>query len=295
MTKKIEKGGPRSYEMIFRAELAGGVAGVIAFRTNWLEAMSDPVMLSRTIRAERYGIMGVSGRQIDVLVEYGIETPVLNTRDGTPLPTRIVVEVGIKRGRYDGAERWRLTFRRAGPDLMGVVWRSPAALAVATEGGRLTLSVGPVEPNVTAPWEQSFAIHRTSVETVDGLAAIVHWHHRRYYSHLPEDAVAEVVAVLDASTPRTLSEANREVSRLLYAASRERGWRKLTLVERTRFGLADRGQWIRDEDVAAARAAHAGESPTGAGEHSLAAADGAQLDYAMLRGVRGRREMIAAQ
>lgn len=72
-------------------------------------------------------------------------------------------------------------------------------------------------------------------------------------------------------TPATLAEANRSASRLLYRASRDAGWIKLTVRERAKLRL-DGAQWQTEAVVAERRAALAGMRADGVGEATHAAA-----------------------
>lgn len=107
------------------------------------------------------------------------------------------------------------------------------------------------------------------------------WHWTRYYQHL-DHAIAESVAAEWTLTewaqeaPRwTLAEANRSASRALYRASREAGFRKMTLRERLRLGMAaDSGQWHRTDHLPTAEG-----SVTGCGQATLEAAAGREVQW----------------
>lgn len=215
-----------------------------------LTATERVVWISRRTRCVVHHLRRASAREIDVLVD-----PVAYDPRGLGAPHLWVVEVGRKRGRYDGAERWRLTLRlttRAARAGYGGALVDGAALSIEERERsyalRLTCGVDLWSAEVTA--------HRADLR-YSALAPIVMHHAAAWYKHLlsqhPEDVEA-LAAGMTALPGETLAEANRRVSRELYRLSRDRGWRKLTLRERERLGIHG-GEWQRVEAVDAIRLA----------------------------------------
>lgn len=270
------------YEAVARVILPAttpeDMAGLLASLR--LEAMSDPVWLSRTQRLDRCSLRGVPAARIDVLVDPDVHHADL-----------ACVEVGRKAGRYDGAVRSRLTIRRWQADTLP---HPPAGrLVVDDDEGSIDLTLFSGDAIV---WSGSYDRLRSDLEHYD-LSRIVLWHASRYYRFLLDEPGADIdgfarawpvewayeltgVRVADMESAgravklagATLAEANRAASRALYALARSYGWRKLTLREQTRWGLT--GQWHRDEVVAAARQRVLGLDGdiTGTGEDTRCAA-----------------------
>ncbi len=249
-------------------------------------------------RLHRYTLRGVPARLVDVAM------PAVHD-GGKPL----VLEIARKFGRFDAAERARLTVRHwsprnldgspqlrdhAGPILAGRLMidrREGATLAAgldshqAVDDGIAVDASHAADSTLTVAvlwqggyWSETWGVLRSSLADYD-LAAIVMWHRERYYGFLPYDEARLLADSFEARNPGlrslTLAEANRLASRDLYRLARDLGWRKLTLRERTRYGFgADCGQWLRVEQVERRRADLGYPSRTGAGQYTTEAAHG---------------------
>lgn len=208
----------------------------------------------------------VSGGDLDVLV---CDLPASWSR------AVWLCEVGRKVGKYDGVERIRITLRPvqslAGCGLAGV---DVHELTVTATFDEVRISAGLYWSGTT------FRRLRAELDT-DRLGRIIGWHARRYFPHLTMEAImdaesmflAELGPRVEAGEACLLAEANRLAERLLYRASVDAGWRKLTPRERERLGI-DGGHWQREERVVAARNARRAGDLTGCGEATIGAARG---------------------
>lgn len=196
-----------------------------------LEYTSDIVHLSKTVRAARATIIGVPAKRVDVLVDVN--------------PEQIgAMQVVTKRGRFDAAERPRITLRRWDPsnalpkgELWVTVSDTQVSLDVASALGTWTLT------------EQRLRSDLVNYNP----ARLVMWHYRRYYGFLPHADVTQVANSFDIRDCRTLAEANRKASRELYRLARELGWYKLTLREKMALGLSAESCWLPESVVSEAR------------------------------------------
>ena len=224
-----------------------------------LESCGDSVWISKTCRCNRYNVIGIPARRLDVLVEEGLDDP---------LDVAVVVEVSRKEGRFDGGIRDRICIRRRHP---GMDLPLGGVTVTDTDEG-ITISVG----TSSGGWIASYDMLRAQAAP-GGVRDIVGWHWSRYYRHLPAEVVDEVSEMIVLDGPVTITAANRLVSQALYAASRERGWRKMTLRERQKHGLPDdAGQWQRADEMAAIRMGQGHRS--GCGQYTLDSARGAAMD-----------------
>lgn len=182
-----------------------------------------------------------------------------------------LIEITQRTGSYDGRTRWRVCIRdvrRSGsdgyePGELRLDYEAPDVRLVVDVGGRYSLTSEPIR-----------VFTRASVCTREGLDRLVGWHWRRYFTHLGHEAVVEVTALMVAEICArddvSIGEANRLASRLLYAASRERGYTKLTRRERERLGLDDDRQWWHRDQLDPVRAARFGVAhASGAGQWTL--------------------------
>lgn len=224
-----------------------------------LEPCGHSIWLSRTTRCARHNFIGVPAKRIDVLVQDGLEQ-----EDGL-----VCCEVVRKTGKYDGAERTRLTLRRVHPSLAHEAVEARLNIDMANQ------CVVRVTRDRDTLWSESFDRLRAMASPF-GVRDLVMWHWSRYFRHLDASTAERVVGELVIEDGTTITAANRQCSNRLYEESVALGWRKLTARERERLGYpSDAGAWQREEHVACMRAIHAGlASPTGCGEHTLAAASG---------------------
>ena len=193
-----------------------------------LEATEDIVWLSRTTRCRRYTFRGVPARRIDVAVEYGEQ------RDPAA-DEGWVCSVGRKTGRFDGAERPRLTFRRYRTGMQVGM----GTCAVVGDGAAWAISVR--DAAGTSLFEERLDRLRSDLNDY-AHARLVIWRVTRYFSHLfrvPEDGGLGDAGLTDFADAfcippecGTLAEANRVASRYCYTMSRALGWAKLPARER---------------------------------------------------------------
>ena len=265
-----------------------------------LEWTADKVHLSPTQSGQRATFRGVPARRVDVVVVDGYALRHVSRTETTDSPV-CIVEVGRKAGKYDGAERDRITIRpwqraqareirAAGADAVQVTGEETATTGrlIVRAGRTVDIEVGTVDGS---GWERSYGRLRWEPDAAIDAGRVILWHWTRYYRHLREadardlastwtwppeapswvQSAAAIAAGMpedEARAPRpvTLAEANRAASRALYDLSRQLGWRKLTLRERERLGLVDHGQWCDEATYAERQAALAGCRAPGAGE-----------------------------
>jgi hypothetical protein len=268
-------GDPRP-EILWRALLQPGAERDLRAA---FEGTGERVHISPTVVCGKYGLRGVPMRHVDVLLDHDYDQT-----EGSRGHWPRVVEISIKRGRYDGAERDRITLRRWQTGQTHGMCGAEIVCQPHVDGlGHESWHVE-VVPTCPAsghePWVRSYPRLRSDLAGYD-LHRIVLWHWTRHYRHLGhEDAAAlslawAAEAVASGDLERwTLAEANRSASRALYRLSRDLGWRKLTLREQRRHELS--GQWHREEDVLRARGVLG--TPTGCGEATHHAAQGRGWD-----------------
>jgi hypothetical protein len=235
------------------------------------EPMRDDVWLSKTCQCARHSLVGVPSKRVDLLVDHRLLNSDL-------LHPKEVLELTVVRkvGRFDGSKRDRLTLRvrpgHACRDHERCVVRvidQPSLHRID-----VTTDLGVVR------WTRQYDRLRSDLAEYDP-GRLVMWHWARYYQHL-EHAIAESVAAewsltdwAQHSANWTLAEANRSASRALYRASRDSGFRKMTLRERLRLGMsADSGQWHRVDHLPTA------DGPTsGCGQATIEAAAGKDVQW----------------
>lgn len=276
-----------------RAVLQRGATSLqnVALMYEHLEPTEDIVRLSRSCACRRHTLRGVPGSRLDVLVDVrlidSIEYPtgeIPPAKDGSEVVEiggwrlRIIVERVSKRGRYDGCTRDRIAFRLAPASTTGPLVSLDVDITAQGEagGGQWVVDIDDYAGERTERWIGTYERLRDTLDGYD-VRRIVMWHWQRYYQAPLDHEEASAIAYAFAPSPGAgLAEANREASRELYRAARERGWRKLTLRERKRLQLD--AQWVDEVTYAFARGRVGLSSPTGAGEHSLRAARGEAPD-----------------
>lgn len=221
-----------------------------------LEPCGMDIWISRTTLCSRYNIVGVPAKHVDVLVQHG-----LGDDDA------VVLEIVRKTGKYDGAVRTRITFRRTCKGMQAV------------DGCRVSIDFdGPTcDVRVTREgdtlWSGQYDRLR-AMAAPGGVRDIVMWHWSRFFQHLDAACAERVASEIVIEEGTTITAANRSVSNRLYEESVAIGWKKLTLREREKLGIAAEGAWQREDRVASLRAARAGYgSPTGCGEYTLKSAN----------------------
>lgn len=276
-----------------------------------LERTEDPVRIRGT-RYARYTFRGVPGRIADVIVAEAIERHAYEAREATlaerhartpdlsvvldvsdqrpqalpPALADVVLELGDRAGKFDGAVRRRYALRYFS-DAAAREAIPRAKLRIIREedqdarDGRGSLLVIVRPEDGSAPHVDDLRMLRSDLEDY-ALARVAGWHWRRFYPFLTDqeqmrawcDAWAAEVQASGEANRWTLAEANRAASRALYRLARDLGWTKLTADQRAELGYPDgAGQWQRSDEVGAliARIRSIG-SPTGCGEGTLTAA-----------------------
>lgn len=193
----------------------------------------------------------------------------------------LAVDLSHKEGCYDGAVRWRVTLR----------WWPESTRAVCPPTGKLLIEEhsdpetgAATELALIATWAGggfwNLSLPRlpyTVDPRTDPVGIVMHqWRH--YYQHLREEDARPIAEAFVGDVPdwasRDINELNRFASRLLYAQSRALGWRKLTLQEKRRHGIAGNApQWIRADSPLLRNALVSGH-PSGCGQYTLDAANG---------------------
>ena len=193
----------------------------------------------------------------------------------------LVCDVGRKEGRFDGAERWRITFRDLPPF---------AEAHAPIPHGRMMVDEIAGETAVIAHWGQGrerdawtcgFPRLEWAPSAGTDYVGILIRQAQMYFRHLWPSEEAEVRALAEswASLPSTVGEQdinqlNRDASAALYDLSRNLGWTKCTLAMRERYGLgADAAQWQRADRIDRLRAERLGIAQ-GVGEYTLTAGNG---------------------
>lgn len=193
---------------------------------------------------------GVQGRLIDLLLPDRI-------------PSVVALDVGRKIGSFDGERRWRLTFSN---------WEGYPRWMEGTNGqhpkdGRVKLeSFSENDLAVVVLWQggmwaQSFT-RLTYKPRDENKKGIFLWQFQHFYDFLRwEDvrAAADYWELLPSTAAcNDLAELNRSASRMLYDMARREGWKKITLKDKHRFGLAPSSpQWQREERLLALRQGNA--------------------------------------
>jgi hypothetical protein len=241
-----------------------------------LEPTRDSVYLSRRCVCERYGLLGVPTRVVDLAIDVRL------VRDRARAESDVLVlERVSKPGKLDGARRDRWTWRlvdhrsevapreRAGdlPWVQVEIERAPGATTLELLDGS-----GAVVDRATYP------SLRWVLDAEHDAGALIWWHAHRYFAFLPRDEVEALALSFSCANERTIAGANRAAQRELYRLARDLGWRRLTLRERVRaWGAdgADRPIWHRAVDVPVGGS---GSGPTGVGEATLRASSGGTLE-----------------
>jgi hypothetical protein len=242
-------------------------------------------------RLRIHTLRGVPGKHCDVLVDdqpyragsmYRDEPDAEGIRRGKEAwerPWLLVLDIGRKAGRYDGAERWRLTFRDVQPR------RDPATDPIR---GAVRVIEEPTSTVVEVFWRggfwgQEFPRLSYTVDDRTDLAGVLIHQASMYFGHIwPREA--EQVRALAAEWARRpwvkecgdICWLNRDASQCLYDLSRNLGWVKLTQRQRERLGLGGQ-QWQREDYVAVLRLKAGLDTPAGVGQHTLDAAHGERI------------------
>lgn len=276
---------PGEIQIVMRAVVP--VADIVAMEPH-LETTEDAVWLSRTQRGLRCTWRGVPAKRVDLVVidGYGLDGSSRASREEGRQSPVCIVEICRKSGRYDGAERDRITVRP---------YVRPYAVQARIQAGRLFV-LAPEAPGNVAPtvrvrldtcdandgtplrWEREYQRLRWAPDPAADPRAVVMWHATRYFpAALADDAAALASSwtwpTRDNGEPATLAEANRAADRALYRMARDAGWRKLTLRERRKLGWEEAPQWHRQDEILA-RLAELGHTATGTGDWSRDEATG---------------------
>lgn len=208
-----------------------------------LEGGTQVVHLSKSCKCKRYSIRGVRAKDIDILVDERL------TDTDKPL-----VEIIEKRGKYDHATRDRLTFRASYPEAGAY---DVAEFSATEHPHGLTLKI--ITSSGSVVFRKNYRRLTSEVDRSDpiSLARMLTTHAfgkdgvGGYFRHLDWQSVDscanEYIAKVLDNPQWTKVECYQEAGRILYRESRNLGWRKMTLRERIKHGLADSGQWHRNE------------------------------------------------
>jgi hypothetical protein len=209
-----------------------------------LEATGNVVWISKTMKGSVSGLLGISTGDIDVVIVEDFLT-------GRGRWDQ-VLEVSEKIGRFDGSKRIRLLFRLL-PEEQASLLRPITLQVAADDATPCMVTVSDRFARGAILWQQSFTRYSHRLSDPHRASDVLTWHWTRYYKFLPWADVQDLVKEFgERALGKTLSEANRLASRLLYQRARSQGWHKLTLREQGRWGL--KGQWHRDEDLVTAKA-----------------------------------------
>lgn len=210
-----------------------------------LEGGHQIVHLSKSCTCKRYSIRGVRAKDIDILIDIrlsDIDKPLL--------------EIVEKRGKYDHGLRDRLTFRMPYPEAEEF---SIATFSAEKKAHAVTITVCSDEQKV---FRKNYQRLTSDVDRSDplSLARMLTTHAYGkdgvggYFRHLDwacvDSCSNEFIAQVCAHHEWTKIECYQEAGRILYRESRALGWRKMTLRERIKHGIANSGQWHRNEILA---------------------------------------------
>jgi len=235
------------------------------------ESCRESVWLSAKCCCTRGGLRGVPTKRVDVCIDDRILS-------GETIDYRDVIEFTVvrKSGRYDGAQRDRLTLRvQHGHVVRDTHEQCSVTVAELADSYRVDV----VSEHGVVRWTREYPRLKSDLSEHDP-ERIVIWHWTRYYRHLDfetAEMTAKEWALTDwsqQSSGWTLAEANRSASRALYRASREHGWRKLTKRERDKLGIENQWQWHRVDSLPIHDPHH-----SGAGQATIEAANGQDVDF----------------
>jgi hypothetical protein len=232
---------------------------------DFLDRTGDVVWLTKACRCDRYTLRGVPAKRIDVIIDDTKGIP------DSHRPGYVwVVDIRKKSGRFDGRERTRITLRlRQSHQVADLPIADLYVEETLTRAIRIYLEIG-----AQLRWEETHQQLRSDLRDYDP-QRIVMWHWNRYYRHLDYTTASQVAELWAAGefaankNEWTLAEANRSASRALYRASRDEGWRKLTIRERIALGLSGTGQWHRSDTLASRTG-----TKTGCGQYTIESASG---------------------
>jgi hypothetical protein len=248
----------KSYILKHRQEVSWSAIQTIIQELEWT-AQSIRLSKGRPVY-RRANVRGVPAKRLDVLVE---ETILSGSEDDFRESGSIfVIDVGIKRGRYDGAERPRLCLRTFGKILLEKNDIPFRRATIDSCEGKVAIRIG--------DWEFS-DFRLASIAQITDLRGIYMWHWSHYYQTCMDWEEAEQCAdsfYIDGQP--TLAELNRAVSRDLYKRARENGWMKLTVRQRELIGSPDGPQWVRESLFLKKKAEqHRISGPSGVSQYTM--------------------------
>lgn len=207
---------------------------------------SERVPLAPTVWCDRFSLRGVESRLIDVLIDqtltqYGWENA--------------VVQVSAKAGKYDGAERIRLLFRRRPAS-----WNGLPSAELRKRDLERDISLSLVGMDGAVLWAEDFRADWSLAEYDEHpeVARNTVWGHadRHFPRELAddEDVIVEATAEVHSALETLMAEREQyhympDVRKLadiaLSRVAKDRGWRKCPARVQRQKGV---GLWARDAD-----------------------------------------------
>lgn len=197
-----------------------------------LEETEDIVYLSKHTQCRRWTLRGVPARRFDVLVQ--------ELSDKQKADNMVwVLEINMRAGRFDSEIRPQLYVRVLRPeDVLGL---KHGHVEVAESNIQLMSGTDKV-------WELKLERLKSDLSGYL-LSSIMFWHHKRFYKFLEEDMVHSLCEefTLTMNMNKSLAEANRLASRMLYRLATDEGWCKLTKKQQQKHGVDT--QWHKAEKI----------------------------------------------
>jgi hypothetical protein len=224
--------------------------------TTYMEPLEEWHWISKTQKAQRWALKGVSTSVIDFyIVDRSLNTLI-------PDDHVMVVELSKKVGKYDHSKRDHICIKFV------PAHQSPSScvgLHSSCDDEQIHLHIG--ELMYSYFYFKDFAL-----KNPDHIEGIVRWHFDRYYKFLDNSDIKSAVVQLSEYIDQnncTLASINRAASRILYDHAKVRGFRKLTKQQQKRLGLS--GQWHTEAEYATAlsKIENSRYHPSGVSDYSL--------------------------
>lgn len=181
----------------------------------------------------KYTLSGVPGNKCDVLIS-----------DRLSPDWAIVLEIGKKEGKYNGALRTRFSFRKWSRNAR--YYNGPGNNQVVIQHDTISVIVNSDKLIVAGRTFTAIQFDRLK-SNLDGytMSSVIMWHWNRYFKFLPHRKVLALANTFERNNPAlrqgTLAEANRLANRDLHKLANDLGWHKLTLKEQKRYGQPE---WV---------------------------------------------------